>query len=183
MNDPPPDGITETPSSSVCSSGRIPQRENVFSAGMFPTVSHFPSRVSAALREERLAQTEWQKLNRQAIGRRREPHRRRRLREFGATKRLLTSTRAGETRATFTLGTGRPIRIAGCKELYPRAVRCSSSGTAQSSVRVSRRAALKALHVGYSKAGPSGARARSETAATHARPRPGPHHGSLRRRS
>jgi len=50
------------------------------------------------LREERLAQTEWQKLNRQAIGRRRAPHRRRRLREFGATKRLLTSTRAGETR-------------------------------------------------------------------------------------
>jgi hypothetical protein len=64
---------------------------------MFPTVFHLP-RASQRRREERLTQTEWQKLNRQAIGRRRKPHRRRRLREFGATKRLLTATRAGETR-------------------------------------------------------------------------------------
>ncbi len=46
----------------------------------------------------------------------------------------------------------------------------------------SRRAALKTLHVGHSKAGACSARVRSQTAAAHARARPGPHHRSLRRR-
>src|SRR6516165_6981122 len=90
LRSPPHDGVIET---LLPPSVRIPQRENVFSAGMFPRVSHFPRLNGVAgsgARADRMA-----KAQTQAIAGAREPHRCRRLREFGASKQLLTSTRVG----------------------------------------------------------------------------------------
>src|SRR6516164_2679325 len=64
-----PDGITESQrAASLPPPARIPQRENVFSAGMFPRVSHFP-RASQRSPEEWLVPTEWQKLERRPLPR------------------------------------------------------------------------------------------------------------------
>src|SRR5258708_7195118 len=89
LRSPPHGGVIETLLPPV----RIPQRQNVFSAGRFPRVSHFP-RLSGVAgsggRADRMA-----KAQTQAIAGAREPHRYRRLRKFGASKQLLTSTRVG----------------------------------------------------------------------------------------
>src|SRR6266566_7878282 len=88
---PPLDGVIET---LLPPPVRIPQRENVFSAGMFPRVSHSLGRLSgvaaSGARAHRMA-----KARTRAIAGAREPHRCRRLREFSASKQLSTSTRVG----------------------------------------------------------------------------------------
>jgi hypothetical protein len=124
---------------------------------MFPTVSDFPPRVSGALREERLAQPESQKLNVRpwagaaslivagawAIRRDEQPLN---LDARGETRRRLPSAQADRFGSRDERNFRPGLYVAG----HP--------GTAQSSVRVSRRAALKTLHVGHSKAGACGAR-------------------------
>src|SRR5260370_30421123 len=105
LRSPPHDGVIET---LLPAPVRIPQRENIFSAGMFPRVSHFPSGVSTAFAASGARADRMAKAQTQAIASAREPHRCRRLREFGASRQLLTSDARGHS-AT--------IRIAGCKEL------------------------------------------------------------------
>src|SRR5437667_566171 len=72
----------------------IPLRQNVLSAGLYPSVSHFPRasqlRCWTRGRADRMANAQTQ-----AIASTREPHRCRRLRELGALKQLLTPTRVG----------------------------------------------------------------------------------------
>src|SRR5438552_251347 len=87
---PPRDGVIETVLSPPV---RIPQRENVFSAGLFPRVSHFPR--ASQRRCWTWGRADRAKAQTQAIAGAREPHRCRRLRELGASKQLLTPTRVG----------------------------------------------------------------------------------------
>src|SRR6516165_4085810 len=107
---PPRDGVIET---SLPPAAMVPPRENVFSAGMFPRVSLSLARLSGVA--GRVARADRMAKLTQGIAGAREPHRCRRLREFGASKQLLTSTGMVGTRAAPTRGTGQTIRIAGCK--------------------------------------------------------------------
>src|SRR6266699_3366021 len=144
---PPHDGVIEAVLSPPV---RIPQRENVFSAGLFPRVSHFPRasqrRCWTRGRADRMANAQTQ-----AIASTREPHRCRRLRELGALKQLLTPTRVGNRHWPNDSDCGMQGTLASVCTLLVIQGRRRALSTP------SRRAALKTLHVGHSKAGACGA--------------------------